>query len=214
MPKQVDHQVRRQQIAEAVLRLAGTQGLDAVSLRHVATEAGVSMGQVQHYFATKDELLLFAFHAISERVERRLGAALTAVRSLGARSLLRALLIEMLPLSDQSRAEAPVLAAFLARAVVERRLAAPLREGGQGMTGFVAEQIRAAQQAGEISAELDPAREASILLAFVDGMMMHLLIRQIDTSAALAMIDYKLDHIFTDNRTGQRTVDRPAEKDR
>src|ERR1700738_4830412 len=29
---------------------------DAVSLRHVATEAGVSTGMVQHYFRTQDEM--------------------------------------------------------------------------------------------------------------------------------------------------------------
>src|SRR2546422_6311494 len=79
MPKQVDHEARRQQLAEAVCRLAASQGLEAVSLRHVAAEAGVSMGQVQHYFSTKDELLLFAFRVVSERAEQRFAAAAGAV---------------------------------------------------------------------------------------------------------------------------------------
>jgi len=75
MPKQVDHEARRQRIADAVCRLAARRGLEGVSLRHVAVEAGVSMGQIQHYFTTKDEMLLFALRTMSDRVERRLGAA-------------------------------------------------------------------------------------------------------------------------------------------
>ena len=41
MPKKVDHGRRREEIAEAVCRLAGRQGLDGVSLRQVAAEAGL-----------------------------------------------------------------------------------------------------------------------------------------------------------------------------
>ena len=57
MPRRVDHQLRRKQLADAVMRLAATEGLEEVSLRHVAAEAGVSTGMVQHYFRTKDEMM-------------------------------------------------------------------------------------------------------------------------------------------------------------
>jgi AcrR family transcriptional regulator len=56
----VDREERRSRIAEAILRIAASRGLDEVSLRDVAAEAGVSMGQVQHYFSTKREMLMFA----------------------------------------------------------------------------------------------------------------------------------------------------------
>lgn len=191
MPKQVDHQERRHQIAEAVCRLAGRQGLDAVTLRHVAAEAGVSMGRVQHYFTTKDEMLLFAFHAISDRVERRIGEAVErAGEDPSTRELLRALLIEMLPLSEPAKAEAPVLLAFLAKAVVEPALAGPLREGGAGLRDFIAEKIRSA------GGKLDPDREAVTLLAVVDGLLPQMLIGYTDADTAVATLDYHLDRIF------------------
>ena len=60
MPKQVDREERRREIAAAVLRLVATRGVEAASLRAVAAEAGVSMGAVQHYFTTRDEMLRFA----------------------------------------------------------------------------------------------------------------------------------------------------------
>lgn len=191
MPKQVDHQERRHQIAEALCALAGRQGLDAVTLRHVAAEAGVSMGRVQHYFTTKDEMLLFAFRAISDRVEQRIGEAVAREgANPSTRAVLRALLAEMLPLSPQAKAEAPVLLAFLARAVVEPALAVSLREGGTGLREFVAEKIRAA------GGPLDPMREAVTLLAVVDGLMTQMLVGYTDADTAVATLDYHLDRIF------------------
>ena len=41
MPKIVDHEARRAELAEAVWRLASRDGLEAVTLRGVAAEAGL-----------------------------------------------------------------------------------------------------------------------------------------------------------------------------
>ena len=60
VPKRVNPDERREAIAEAVYQVIGDRGWDAVTLRDVASTAGVSMGQVQHYFSTKTEMLLFA----------------------------------------------------------------------------------------------------------------------------------------------------------
>jgi AcrR family transcriptional regulator len=187
MPKQVDHDERRREIGEAVCRVLAARGLDAVSLRHVAAEAGVSMGRVQHYFASKDDMLLFAFRQISDRVGARIGA----VHSPDARTFLRAVLLELLPLSPAARAEAPVLAAFLAQAVVEPRLAEPLREGGSQMVAFVAGLITQARPDG------DAERDAMVLLAFVDGLMMQMLIGQVDADVAVGLVDHQLDRVLT-----------------
>lgn len=76
MPKKVDHQERRTLIADALMRVAADQGLEAVSLRHVAAEAGVSAGMVQHYFRTKDEMMAFAMAVVRERGQIRVTEAL------------------------------------------------------------------------------------------------------------------------------------------
>lgn len=193
MPKRVDHQERREQIADAVCRLLGREGLDAVSLRQVAAEADVSMGRVQHYFATKDEMLLFAFRTVAERVQRRIGDAAAAVEQPRApRSLLRAMLLELLPLGDQGRLEAPVWVALLGKAVVEPRVAEPLRADARRLTGFVAEQIRAARGGGGD----DAVHDARTLLALVDGLMLHLLVGQLDEASAVAALDHHLARIL------------------
>ena len=187
MPKQVDHDERRRQIGDAVCRLIAARGLDAVSLRHVAVEAGVSMGRVQHYFATKDEMLMFAFELISERVATRF----SAVRADGPAQHLRAVLLELLPLSDAARAEAPVLAAFLAQAVVEPRLAESLRRGSGEMVAWLGGMISAARPGS------DGEQDAAALLAFVGGLMLQVLIGQISPEAAVDLVDHQLGRVLT-----------------
>jgi AcrR family transcriptional regulator len=197
MPKQVDHEARRQRIADAVCRLAARQGLEGVSLRQVAAEAGVSLGQVQHYFTTKDEMLLFAFQTTSARVEQRLGAAMQALaQPPTTRSLLRALLVAMVPTDAESRFEAPLWVAFLARAVVEPALASPLHEGGKALVQFATGALRSAQDAGEVPPTLDPEREAMSLFALADGLMLRSLLDPDQTATALAILDYHLDRLF------------------
>jgi TetR/AcrR family transcriptional regulator, transcriptional repressor of bet genes len=198
MPRQVDHEERRRQIAEAVCRLAGRQGLEGVSLRHVAAEAGVSMGLVQHYFSTKDQMLLFTFRFLSEHVEQRIREAAGALpEPPRPKTLLRTLFKELLPLTEQARAEVPVWTAFLARAIVEPSLATSLREDSSVMRAFVADQIRAAQRSGEADPGLDPHQEAATLIALADGLMFRAMIEQERAETTLATLDYHIDRIFT-----------------
>ena len=77
VPKRVDHEERRRQIADALLRTAATRGLHATGMREVAAEAGVSLRLVQYYFGTKEELMLVAMqHLAAQFAERgRRGSA-------------------------------------------------------------------------------------------------------------------------------------------
>lgn len=187
MPKQVDHDDRRRQIGDAVCRLIAARGLEAVSLRHVAAEAGVSMGRVQHYFAAKDEMLMFAFELIGDRVAARFGS----VRADDPAQHLRAILLELLPLSAAARAEAPVLVAFLAQAVVEPRLGESLRRGNGEMVAWLEGLITEVRPGG------DAERDAMALLAFVDGLMLQVLIGQVSPEAAVDLVDHQLARVFT-----------------
>lgn len=48
---------QRQRILDAATRVLPARGVAGVRLRDVAQEAGVSIGALQHYFASRDELL-------------------------------------------------------------------------------------------------------------------------------------------------------------
>jgi AcrR family transcriptional regulator len=198
VPKKVDHHERRARIADALMRVAATRGLEAVSLRHVATEAGVSTGMVQHYFRTKDEMMIFALDLVSQSVQARL--ALHA-ESLGdsptPRTIVRALLIQLLPLDEERTEEGQLSLAFLAYAAVKPHIGAELRADTEQMRMFIADQIRAAQTAGEAHATIDPARAATALLALVDGLGVHVLGRHYSAEEALAVFEAHLDTVFS-----------------
>ena len=66
MPKIVDHDVQRVKFAEAAMRLIARLGLEGVTMRAVAAEAGLSYGSLFHYFDSKDELLMHAIHSFNE----------------------------------------------------------------------------------------------------------------------------------------------------
>jgi AcrR family transcriptional regulator len=48
---------RRQRVIDAAMKLAAEGGYDAVQMRDVAGEAGVALGTIYRYFASKDHLL-------------------------------------------------------------------------------------------------------------------------------------------------------------
>jgi DNA-binding transcriptional regulator YbjK len=52
---------RRRAILDAVLRIVAAGGIDAVTHRRVAAEAGVALGSTTYYFRSRHEMLLEAF---------------------------------------------------------------------------------------------------------------------------------------------------------
>ncbi|HEX9235502.1 MAG TPA: TetR family transcriptional regulator [Actinomycetota bacterium] len=53
-------EARRQRVIETALQMADQGGYDAVQMRDVAAEAGVALGTLYRYFASKDQLLVAA----------------------------------------------------------------------------------------------------------------------------------------------------------
>ena len=58
---------RRERIAEAAISVARKYGLDAVTHRRVAAEAGVPLGSTTYYFRTIDDLLSVAIDKAAQR---------------------------------------------------------------------------------------------------------------------------------------------------
>ncbi|MFY1670735.1 TetR/AcrR family transcriptional regulator [Plantactinospora sp. WMMB334] len=197
MPRRADHLARRRQLADALLRLAASQGLEAVSLRHVAAEAGVSTGMVQHYFRTKDEMMLFALDVVMRNAEERIGAVIAAAgRTLSPAELVRTLMIEILPLDETRRLEGHVILAFLAYAAVKPQIADGLHRDADQLRSFVGDQIRAAQATAGTAPRIDPGHAATALLALVDGLGIQLLGRHFSPDEAVAALDAHLDLLF------------------
>jgi TetR/AcrR family transcriptional repressor of bet genes len=168
MPKVVDHEERRAELSAAVWRLAARDGLEAVTVRRVAEEAGFSTGAVVHYFADKEELLLFAFGTVADRVRARLANA--AEHTTEPLKLARAWLVEGLPTGREQQAEVRVWFAFLGLALTRPALARAQRLTYRAWRGRVADLLREAQERGDVRADVDPAAAATALVALVDGL--------------------------------------------
>ena len=115
MPKLIDRDERRAEIAEALWRIVLREGASGVSVREVAAEANISVGSLRHVFADKEELLEFSMRLIYERV------ALRIRRHDRIRNPLRwaeAVLSEVLPLDDDRRVEMHVNIAMVTLSLI------------------------------------------------------------------------------------------------
>jgi AcrR family transcriptional regulator len=192
VPKVVDHEQRREELAAAVWRIASRQGLDAVTIRGVAAEAGWSTGALHHYFSDKEDLLLFAFRTIADRVGRRVEAARESARE--PVELVRELLAIGLPLDPERCDETRVWFAFLGLALTRPALARAQGAAYAQWRRLVASALEEAREAGELDATIDPSREAASLVALVDGLAVQAMFEPSGPSAErqLEVLDARL----------------------
>jgi AcrR family transcriptional regulator len=187
MPKQVDHESRRRRIAQAVLLLTDERGIEGVTLRDVATRAGVSMGAVQRCFRSKDEMLRFALGHVGEQIIERVRARPGGTPARSAATDLGHAAAEIALLREEHRAEARVWLAFVAQAAVHRGLADTLRSSYTALEDFLARLVTEVAGAGPADGggdALEPRREARALLALADGLTSHVLIGHLTSQEA------------------------------
>ena len=197
MTRHEDPKARRRQIARAVWSLAARRGLEAATLRNVAAEAGVSMGLVQHHFASKEQMLLYACEHLVELAEEGMHRLLAETAEPGSpRLVIRAVAVQTLPLTEQQRMGAGVWLAFLTRAVRDADLATFIRGAWDGTHALLTEQMRAAQARGELVTGVDPEAESTALLSTVDGLVSHLLVGHCTPDQALATVDAHIGRLF------------------
>ncbi|WP_286213745.1 TetR/AcrR family transcriptional regulator [Mycolicibacterium mageritense] len=197
VPKQVDHRERRETIARALWRVVDQRGVLRLSLREVAAEAEMSHGQLQHYFASRQDLLTFAMDFAAEQTAARVSRGLQALGTAPhPRDVLRLTLIEMLPLHDDARATSRMNAAYVLEALhdntIRDRTREGLRQGRQQVKALIAQAITD----GNIARDRDADTETDRILALT-GLTPLLDLEVITPGAALAAIDQHLDELFT-----------------
>jgi AcrR family transcriptional regulator len=203
MPRQVDHDLRRRQIAEAVWRLATRGGLEDVTLRQVASEAGVSARLLQYYFGTRDQLLLGALEILNADAEQRARERLAAFgEAPGMYAIVRGVLLEMLPLDDERRNRHLVYAAYFVRFLVEPALAAVATAAPLAIENLIADLLTHGRELGEVSPDIDIAAEAAFLVAGAEGVQSSVLLGQRTPEDAVALIDHQLARVFTGTTPG------------
>jgi AcrR family transcriptional regulator len=172
MPKVVDHDQRRSEIADAVLSIAARAGIGTVTIRAVAEEAGWSTGVLIHYFGNRRAMLAGALRRAAEISGQR---HMEIAQEGDATTRLERALAEALPLDDRRLALGRVFVFFYAEAAADDRMRSEI-EGYLGVwRKFVAGAIRAGQKQGRIDPGIDPLATATHLVALTDGLSMHAL---------------------------------------
>lgn len=177
MPKVVDHQERRRELAEALWRVVGRAGIEGATVRAVATEAGWSMGALRYYFDSQQRLLHFAVEILIERVGDRLQRHLDS--GVTGPELARRMLEEFLPLDTGREVETAVWLAALERARTDTHLAALRRqswEGTRAVFRLAVVELHGGTRPESVLAPLHPVsweNTAARLHAYVDGLTLH-----------------------------------------
>jgi AcrR family transcriptional regulator len=73
-----DPDERRRRIARVAVDIVAREGMQAATIRRIASEVGFSTTVVTHYFAEKQELLRWAYRVTAEEGQARLDRALAA----------------------------------------------------------------------------------------------------------------------------------------
>jgi len=163
VPRQVNSDERRRDIARAVYRVVARGGLEAASMREIAREAGCTTGALTHHFADRRELL---DHAVGLAVDDSMARLVAAARTDG----LRAALAEFLPLDELRRQENAVWLVGVSAATRDDQLAASLSRRYAAANSLLAEELRARLlRAGRPADDEEVGLLVDEVLSAVDG---------------------------------------------
>lgn len=180
-------------MAEAVWRVILRDGVEGVSVRNVAEEAGWSTGALRHYFGTKKELLVSSTKLLEERMRRRLEGKR---RGDTPRESVRTVLCETMPLDEERRTEGALWLAFAGRSLVDPQVAEEHYLVFGGMRELCRRVVRRMDEGGWLVSGLDPDVETTRLHALMDGLFVHMLVGRLDEEEMLKVLDAHLEEII------------------
>ncbi len=172
MPKIVDHDARRAELAEAMWRVVYRDGVVAATVRSIAAEAGWSPSALRHYFATQTDLLIFAMEHATAKITERFAAESWTGPPL---ETVQRALEQLLPLDQQRRREAEVWLLLASRAQTDPSAQRRAREADDGIRQVVNLAVDALAAAGLLAHGADHGAEKARLHALLDGLTLHAL---------------------------------------
>jgi len=117
MPKIVDHQQRRDDIAQVACQVVANYGFERATVARIARAAGYTTGMVAHYYDSKQAIILAALRLMLLRIEQRL----TRERESGEANLVN-VLSEALAIDAQRFTECAFWMAFWGQVSADKKL--------------------------------------------------------------------------------------------
>lgn len=196
VPKKIDKNARKEQLAEAVWETIVEDGVAAVSVRNVADRAGVAVGSLRHVFPTRAELVEFSARLMLKAATDR---ARAIPRGDDPKEHAERVLSEFLPLDSQRRAELEVNLALIAEAPVLPELTRIRNEATLALRSACVIQVERLQGremgfTAALKGEGDH-RAGARLHALIDGLALHLLVDPERSEETLVILRQELDRI-------------------
>ena len=163
MPIVVDHDERRDLIARVVKKVIAEQGMDAVTIRNVAREAGFKSTLISHYFKDKKEMLIFTLESIRE------AAALRVEASFNENHDLATSFDSLLPISGDSLEEWRAWFGFWGKATFDPELSAVLLSIVEATNTYLWRALEEAKKQGDVPKDLDTEIHARRLQMILNG---------------------------------------------
>jgi TetR/AcrR family transcriptional repressor of nem operon len=163
----------RERILRSAVELFYQHGYNATGLERVISAAGVVKGNFYYYFKSKEELAIEALRWQREQARRQLGVE----EPLGDETPLQRLFTLLQRMKALVATEGPqceVRGCYYGNLALEmsaasERLRQELVSVFDGMRALFTDLIGRAQEAGEVSAAIEPAAAAAMVLSLVEG---------------------------------------------
>jgi AcrR family transcriptional regulator len=159
-----------ERIVDGAITVIARDGLDALSIRRVAAEAGVAIGTVQYHHPSRAELVLAALQRTAQRQQVR---ALAAPRELTIIATLVTRLALLLPHDEPSREEAIVWVALAAAAARDPLIGPHQRRLVKQTVSAIEGLLDRAIQSGELTDDIDTSDLADRVHVVVEGYLLH-----------------------------------------
>ena len=180
VPKLVDHDVRRREIAQAVWAVIAERGIEGVTLRSVAAEAGVSVGRIQHYYASREELVRDSCRELLKAATQRFEAVdddTTPVEKL------RRLVLGRIPTTPEFAIGTSIWLAYEAKSVDDPVIAELVQRGHAG----------GVQEAAALLSECGVADASAValrLMATAEGLAIRVLVGGLEPRGATELLEH------------------------
>ena len=155
---------------DSAITVIARDGLDALSIRRVAAEAGVAIGTVQYHYPSRAELVLAGLQRTAHRQQAR---SIAAPREPAILATLVTRLVLLLPHDDASREEAIVWVALAAAAAHDPLVGPHQRRIVTQTVSAIEALLDRAIQSGELPDSTDTSDLADRIHVVVEGYLLH-----------------------------------------
>ena len=172
MPKLIDHETKKLDIAHAAWKILLKEGIEAASVRNIAKEAGITLGALRYYFTSQEELLAYTEDLIHANLTERTTELFMA--DLPPKEKILNLLVGLLPEEGEGNSASEARLIFKMQAKYSQKSYDRGRDSVyQGVRSILSNLV----MLNLLKKDTDLAMETDRLYTLMDGLAMDIMLR-------------------------------------